>query len=162
MRAVSSIIALFTMLCASVVVLSAPREKHETISGRIVAYDTFSALACLNGNSYYSMIVGVEKPNKSYPPFVEVHFSVPCGKQPQFLNTKSLVQEFRLIRDKQYDHVLEEFATPIDAATGATKGKPGTPIPRWRFVSGAEDEKLPFGETLPSFRSADLPTTPVL
>ena len=138
-----------------------PSSKVETMAGRIVAY--FDGLTCLNGNAYWSMLIHVQDHATDIPSqFVEVRFSLPCNKSPEWLTRKSSRQKFRLTRDRDSDSVLKEF---VDCASDYPTGH--TPescshVPMWRRVPNAEHEKLPFGQRVPSYRSVDLPLVPVV
>jgi hypothetical protein len=133
----------------------------ETMAGRIVAYS--SGLTCLNGNAYWSMLIHIqEQTTEASSRFVEVNFSLPCNKSPEWITRKSSLQKFRLMRDQDADSVLKEF---MDCATESPSGHTPEPCPHlslWKRVPGAELERLPFGERVPSYRSVDLPLLPVL
>jgi hypothetical protein len=140
---------------------SEPSSTVETIAGRIVAYS--GGLACLNGNSYWTMLIHVEGDAKEMrSQFVEVNFSLPCNKSPEWLTRKPSLQKFRLTREQGADSVLKEF---IECTAESSSGHPQEPcshLPMWKPVPGAELEKLPFGQRVPSYRSMDLPLAPVV
>lgn len=140
---------------------SQPSSKVETMAGRIVAYS--NGLMCLNGNAYWSMLIHVQDPARDVPSqFVEVRFSLPCDKLPEWLTHKSSLKKFRLTRDQNADSVLKEF---VDCATASPSGRTAEPCPHmpvWKSVPGAEYEKLPFGQRVPIYRSVDLPLSPVV
>ena len=131
-------------------------SKVEKVTGRIVAYA--SDLACLNGNGYWSMLIRVQDRATGLPPrFVQVQFSLPCAEHPEWLDRKPSVQKFRLKRQQDADSVLKEFYDcPPDSADKCPH------LRMWRPVPGTEDEKLPFGQRVPSYRSIDLPLAPVV
>lgn len=131
-------------------------SKVETITGQVVAYS--SGLACLNANSYWSMLIRVEKRTPlARPEFLRVDFSLPCNQSPKWLNRKPPMQKFRLRRKKDADSVLKEF---FDCAP--TSSLPCPNFEMWKRVPGAEKEQLPFGNVVPSYRSLDLPLLPVI
>lgn len=133
-------------------------SKVEKITGRIVAYSSFLLPTCLNGNGYWSMLIRVEDRSSSLPAKIaEVQFSLPCEKRPEWLEHKQSVQKFRLVRQVSSDSVLKEFYECSPESTGKCPQ-----LRMWRLVPGAEDEKLPFGQSVPSYRSMDLPLAPVL
>jgi hypothetical protein len=138
--------------CACIPCLPAPRPKHETISGRVVAYSGFPA--CLNGNGYWSIIIRVQQPKDSNSGFIRVEFTLPCKESPEWVSTQPLNQKFRLIRQKSCDAVL----------TRSVPSEPPQNIdsPIWNYLPGVEHETLPFGQILPCYRSIDLPLAPVL
>jgi len=131
-------------------------SKVEKVTGRIVAYS--SALACLNGNGYWSMLIRVQdRATGLAPRFVQVQFFLPCAEHPEWLDRKPSVQKFRLKRQQDSDSVLTEFYDcPPDSADKCPH------LRMWRPVPGTEDEKLPFGHRVPSYRSIDLPLVPVV
>jgi hypothetical protein len=92
--------------------------------------------------------------------FVEVRFSLPCDKQPEWLNRKSPLRKFRLRRDQDADSVLKEFMDcgPEPPSGGARE--PCLHVAMWKHVPGAEPATLPFGQRVPSYLSVDLPLAP--
>jgi len=150
------------ILVSSSLAFSESPSKIETMAGRIVAYS--NGLACLNGNSYWSMLIHLQDHAKDSPSqFVEVRFSLPCNKSPEWLPRKSSPQTFRLTRTQDGDSVLKEFIDfcGVESASSHTP-EPCSHVPVWKRVPDAEREKLPFGERVPSYRSIDLPLVPVL
>jgi hypothetical protein len=130
-----------------------------TITGRIVAYQ--GVATCLNNNTYWSMIIRVQKPTGLHMRFLTVNFSQPCGISPKWLAAPSTAQRYRLIRDKERDAILNEFLNCEKTSNEAAK-ESCSPIPAWKRTPGEEDEILPYGTKLPSYRSADLPLVPVV
>ena len=120
--------------------------------GRVVAYS--GALACLNGNGHWSMIIRVQQPKDKRSKLIRVDFSLPCDKSPEWVSGKPSIQKFRLFRQKDCDAVLGEFMK--------TEPKQDAAIPIWKHPPGAERETLPFGQVVPCYRSVDLPLVPVV
>lgn len=122
-----------------------------------------NGLACLNGNAYWSMLIHVDGHPRDVPSqFIEVRFSLPCDKSPEWITRKSSLQKFRLTRDQDSDAVLKEF---MDCRTESPSGHAPEPCPQialWKRVPGSEAEKLPFGQRVPTYRSADLPLAPLV
>jgi len=143
-----------------VCIASTASEKTLRISGRIVAHNT--PLACLNGNAYWSLIIRVHEPDDVGSDFVLVNFSQPCGTSPKWLDFQSTFKKFRLIRDKDRDEVLTEFWKCQEEAREKLPAKSCNTLPIWKKIPGAEEDKLPFGKLLPSYRSADLPLVPAV
>ena len=134
----------------------APSSKVEKITGRIVAYS--SDLACLSGNGYWSMLIRLQDRATDLPPrFVQVQFSLPCAEHPEWLDRRPSMQQFRLKRQQDADSVLKEF---YDCAPDSAEECPH--LRMWKPVPGTEDEKLPFGQRVPNYRSIDLPLAPVV
>lgn len=149
-------IALFSVAILAVpsAALSESSPKAKTFTGRVVAYA--DGLSCLNGNSYWSMLIHIQGRAADAPgQFIQVQFSLPCEETPQWLYRKSTVQKFRLKRERGADSVLKEF---LDCAPDSTE--PCPKMPMWQLVPGAQKEKLPFGHMVPSYRSVDLPLVP--
>ena len=161
MRRPLAICFLLAILISTTLVFSEPSPKIETVRGKIVAYS--NGLVCLNGNSYWSMLIQVqEHPLDAPSQFVEVRFSLPCSKSPEWITRKSSLQKFRLKRDHDADAVLKEF---MDCSTEAPSSHTSEPCPHvamWKRVPGAELENLPFGQRVPSYRSVDFPLPPVV
>lgn len=136
----------------------ASSRRHETVSGRIVAYST--ALACINGNGYWAMIIHVLKPKEPGMEFIRVDFSLPCEESPKWISAKPSVQKFRLIRNKESDGILRKFIGTEDLTTGKKTGQ-DLSLPIWRHMPATEKEKLPFGQRLRGYQSVDMPLLPV-
>jgi hypothetical protein len=149
------------ILISTSLAFSEPSPKIETMTGQIVAYS--SGLVCLNGNGYWSMLIHVQDHATEVPSqFVEVRFSLPCNKSPEWITHRSSLQKFRLTRDRDSDAVLKEFmGCGADSRSGHTS-EPCPQVGMWKRVPGAELEKRPFGQQLPSYRSVDLPLAPVV
>src|SRR5580700_7021647 len=161
MHYVQKLVLMFLVFfCASVSAFSAPRAKVESVSGRIVAYA--DPLTCLNGNAYWSMIIHVQDPSDPHSEFIQVSFSLPCGRAPEWLNAKPSFQKFRLIREKDSDSVLKEFMECSSESPSGHAAQPCSPMPIWKHVPDTERDRLPFGQRVPCYRSADLSLTPVV
>jgi hypothetical protein len=160
-RPLAKVFLLIGMLISTSPAFSQPSSKVETMAGRIVAYS--NRLTCLNGNAYWSMLIHLQDHARDFSSqFVEVGFSLPCDKSPEWLTHKPSLKKFRLRRDQDADSVLKQF---VDCATASPDGHTAEScphMPRWKSVPGAEHEKLPFGQRVPSYRSVDLPLAPVV
>jgi hypothetical protein len=156
-RLLAAALLLLVILSGTNFAFGEPSPKIEEITGRIVAYS--SGLTCLNGNGFWSMLIHVQgSDNIPSPRFIQVQFSLPCAEHPQWLGRKASVQKFRLKRQKDADSVLKEFydCPPESAGKCLHLGR------MWVSMPGIEDEKLPFGQLVPSYRSIDLPLAPVM
>lgn len=161
MRPVAKVSLSIGILISTSLAFSEPSSKVETVAGRIVAYS--DGLMCLNGSAYWSMLIHVQDHAPDIPSeFVEVRFSLPCDKQPEWLNRKSPLRKFRLRRDQDANSALKEFMDcgPEPPSGGARE--PCLHVPMWKHVPGAEPATLPFGQRVPSYLSVDLPLAPVL
>lgn len=133
-------------------------SQNRTISGRVVAYN--SPLTCLNGNAYWAMIVRVENAAKKLSEFVRVNFSQPCNVSPTWLDSGA-VRQYRLIREEYRDEILSEFFK-CEPEHSENQSEPCAQVAAWKRVRGTEQEQLPYGSTVPSYRAADLPLVPVV
>jgi hypothetical protein len=156
----AKVLLLMGMLISTSPAFSEPSAKAETMAGRIVAYS--SGLTCMNGNAYWSMLIHLQDHTDVPSQFVEVRFSLPCNKTPEWLTRKSSLQKFRLTRDQDADSLLKEFMDCATESPSSHTPEPCPHVPMWRLVPGAEAEKLPFGQRVPSYRSVDLPLAPVV
>lgn len=147
-----SVLLILCLACASVSALFAPGTKHETMTGRVVAYS--DGLVCLNGNAYWSMVIRVQKPKNARSQFIRVDFTLPCDKSPQWASAKGPIQKFHLARRQDCDEVL--------GGSIAGEPNPNLVLPIWNHPPGTENETLPFGQVLPCYRSLDLPFVPVV
>ena len=155
-RLLAIALSLIASLTTASVAFSESSAKAETITGQVVAYA--DGLACLNGNAYWSMLIHVhDHATEVTSRFVQVRFSLPCKETPQWLNHKSPVQKFRLKREQDADSVLKQF---IDCAPNATEHC--QEMPMWRLIPRMQDEKLPFGQVVPSYRSVAMPLVPAV
>ena len=143
---------LLCFTCASISAPAAPAPLPLTVTGRVVAYS--GALACLNGNGYWSVLIRVEQPKSLNSQLVRVDFSLPCDKYPEWISTNPLVKSFRLIRDKNADALLSGCLQD--------ECKENQSLPIWKRPATGNHDSLPFGQMLPSYRSVDLPMSPVV
>jgi hypothetical protein len=152
---------LLLLCCGCTMAQSRPfasSAQHEVISGDIVAYS--NGLVCLNGNSYWSLIIHVWHPKDVATEFIKVDLSLACEDSPKWLSARPAITNFRLIHEKESDVILREFLDSEDPTTGKkTNQNPSLPI--WKRVPGTENEKLPFGQTVRGYRSLDLPLAPL-
>lgn len=130
-------------------------KKWESIGGRAVALS--EGFTCLNGNAYWSMLIRIQTSAATTTPgYLLVRFSLPCNQTPKELSQQVHVQKFRLKRYQGADEKLTEFLQCTKDSTECP------PLPMWRRVPGAEGERLPFGQVIPSYLSPDFPLAPIL
>jgi hypothetical protein len=147
-----SVLLILCITCAGISGLRALGQHSETVSGRVVAYS--GAVACLNGNAYWSMVIRVQQPKKGDSRFIRVDFNLPCEKSPEWVSTKASIQKFHLFRQKNCDAVL---------SGSVDEGPTQSPaMPMWKYTPGSEYESLPFGQAGPCYRSINLPLAPVV
>jgi len=137
---------------------SSPRQKVEVFSGRVIAYTGISS--CLNGNSYWSMVIRIEPHKKTPANYVTVDFSLPCEKPLKSVLVNSSIQKFHLIRQRERDSVLEESIDFLQQESAEEKPVLISKIPRWTYLPGNEHFTLPFGKVLPCYYSVELPEVP--
>lgn len=113
----------------------------------------------MNGNGYWSVLIRVEQPKNLTSQLVRVDFSLPCDKSPEWVSTKPVVKSFRLVRDKNADAALLGCLQEKCEKSPQVQNQS---LPIWKRPIGGNDETLPFGEILPSYRSVDLPLVPVV
>ena len=143
----------FCFITSSMVASAAPHLRAETISGQVVAYSSFPS--CVNGNTYWSMVIRRQHRKDIRFNFIRVEFSVSCGDSPDWLLAKQMVQKFRLSRLKGGDTLLK-------GTLYGNRPRQNPELPIWRYPPGAEHLPLPFGQVLPCYRSVELPLAPVL
>jgi hypothetical protein len=161
MQPLTKVFLTIVILISTSLAFSEPSSKVETVAGRIVAYS--DGLMCLNGSAYWSMLIQVQAHAPDIPSqFVELRFSLPCDKSPEWLSRKSYLQKFRLKRDQDADSVLKEFMDCGPESPSGGAPEPCLHVPMWKRVPGAESATLPFGQRVPSYLSVDLPLAPVL
>jgi hypothetical protein len=160
-RLLVKIFSLMGVLISPTLAVSEPSLRIETMEGRVVAYS--NGLTCLNGSEYWSMLIHVQDHATDFQSqSIEVRFSLPCNKSPEWITRKSSLQKFRLTRDHDADSILKEFVECVVGSPSghASESRPHLPI--WKLVPGTEHEKLPFGQRVPSYHSVELPLAPVV
>lgn len=150
-------------LCLAVLYAVAGTRRPETISGTIVAfsYGKWVVPLCLNGHSDWSMLIHVKDVKATRSRFIKIDFSLPCTQSIESVIGQPLRRKFHLIRDPQNDEVLKEFIIlgEEDTSTGRV---PEMRLTIWKPLPGMEQEKLPFGQTVPSYQDPALPLLPIL
>lgn len=138
-------------LCLAVLYAVAGTRRPEAISGTIVAFSYGNGVVplCLNGHSDWSMLIHVKDVKATRSRFIKIDFSLPCTQSIESVIGQPLRREFHLIRDQKNDQVLEEFITlgEEDTSTGEVRK-----VTIWKRLPGMEQEKLPFGQTVPSYQ----------
>jgi hypothetical protein len=146
------IVVVLCIWCSSVGTCSIAHPRTATITGRAVAYS--SNPICLNGNGYWSEIIRVEHPSNRESGFIQLDFSLPCGKLPAWLSTQPVTEKFRVFRNRDCDGVL---TGSVDDDVSHSKT-----LPIWKYFPGAKHDELPFGHIVPCYGSPDLPEAPVV
>ena len=126
--------------------------RRETISGVAVAYTNGR---CSNSYAPWALVVHTPNRNDDRVEYIQVNFSYPCGRAPNWVSRGPGEQKFRVTRNKRCDRVLEQY---FEAESSGTKKQ----VPIWHAVRGEEKETLPFGQVLPCYDSLDYPVKPVI
>ena len=147
-------------LCLAVLYAVAGTRRPETISGTIVAFSHGNGgfPLCLNGHGDWSMLIQVKDVKATRSRFIKIDFSLPCTQSIESVIGQPLRRKFHLVRDPQNDEVLKEFITlgEEDTSTGRVNK-----VTIWKLLPGMEQEKLPFGQTVPSYQDPALPLLPI-
>ena len=146
------------ILLAMIPAFASHKGRMQVVEGRIVAYA--SALACINEHADWSMLIKVSHSTRNTSGYVRVNFTLPCSEEPKWLTRESGPQRFRLIRDKRYDLVLEEFVPCPDKGESSDTSTNCPVIRMWSLKPGASRQEIPFGQRVPAYQSADLPQVP--
>lgn len=128
----------------------------------------YSAIpSCLNGNAYWSMLIRLRPSKRAAVSFVQVAFSLPCGKEPKWVLAVPPSERFRVVRLKECDEAvltgtdrLEQLRNTGSCAPELTCVMPLVPL--WVHPPGTESIALPFGQVVPCYSSVDLPSVPFL
>ena len=128
--------------------------KKEKIIGTVIAYDQRAFLICLTVTSCpVTLIVRIDGRDKKRiaPRFIQVAYSFheSSGGFPNSLLEGRRQWRFGLTRDFSCAVLVREKVIMKDEKIG--KGTDSS-IPIWRLVAGAENEKIPYGETLICYR----------
>jgi hypothetical protein len=136
----------------------ATSTEEEPIVGTVVAYDYFNNLIQITiAPSRVSLIVRTRQTCGKPSELIEVRYTYWSSEKPNnggFPNelvTSARLWRFRLARDADC-LPLKEFVPFMDAKTGKESSDH---LPIWKLLSGAEQEKLPFGQTLPCYSLKD-------
>ncbi len=127
---------------------SANEPHQELITGAVVAYYRNAALAPCFDICYGSFIVLVNKPGHMRGRYIHVLTGYRVGEFPSKLVERRRTLRLRLTRMEIQDSPLREFVPMIDSKTGQELP---SKLPAWGLIPRAESERLPFGETLPSY-----------
>jgi hypothetical protein len=144
-RAVALSILVF--LISSVVGAGERAGKIEEITGDVVAFEYPKSWGpCYRRMCEGSLIVRIAKADEKVPRYIRVDFRYAESKPPRSLVQSKRRWRLKLFRTVGNDEVIEEF---IHYEKDALSPERNEPV--WKLVPGAEDEKLPFGEKIPSY-----------
>jgi hypothetical protein len=109
-----------------------------------VAYDDLIHTLCID-ICEASLIVRINLADEAKPHYIRVDLTFRPNRFPKELITGKKRWRFKLIRTPSLDEDIDEFLLGKSALGKEFK------IPIWALIPGAEDEKLPFGETIHSY-----------
>jgi len=123
------------------------KVRVEELNATVVAYDVIKATTPCYRECEGSLIVRIDAPDNQSGRYVRVDFRFRNDSPfPQRLIIRKRLWRFSVIRTKSLDEQLYEY---IVQEPTPQSGERKYPI--WQIVPGAEDEKLPFGQILPSY-----------
>ena len=132
----------------------ASSPKRETIVGNVIAYNqALNLIMITSAPSRAAFIVRTHPTGHKPSQLIEVHYAYWSSEKPDNggfpdeLITGTRLWRFKLVGDAPCEPLLD--AVPFtDVKTGKEVGER---LPVWKLLPGAENEKLPFGETLPCY-----------
>jgi hypothetical protein len=142
--ATAGLLVLIPLFCVPVVNGGKGERNIEEVIGVVVAYDVVLPTLCDN-ICKSSLIVRIGAVNEAEPRYIRVDLTFRPNRFPKELITGKKRWGFKLIKTPSLDKRVDEFILGKNVFGKEFK------IPRWEVVVGAEDEKMPFGETLHSY-----------
>jgi hypothetical protein len=119
----------------------------EKLEGTVVAYDIVKATTPCYRRCEGSMIVRIHAAESESPRYARIDFTFRNGSGfPRELTRRKRMWQFSVIRTKSLDEPIYDYIVQKQSSYSEQKK-----YPNWELVPGAQDEKLPFGETLPSY-----------
>jgi hypothetical protein len=140
----AGLLILVSLCCVPIVNGSKGERSIEEITGVVVAYDRLISDICIDICDA-SLIVRVDIANEAKPRYIRVDLKFRPNEFPKELITGKKRWRFELVRTSSLDEKIDEFILGESALGKEIK------IPIWALISGAENEKLPFGEVLHSY-----------
>ena len=128
--------------------LTPAEPRTEMVRGELVAYDAWSRMLPCYHVCGVSVLLRIEASPDEPARFVRVAFTYQDKKFPTRLVATSRVLRLDVVRDTEFDGVLEQYVQALDPA-----GRPAdVKVPIWRAVRGAESVELPFGTRVDGYR----------
>lgn len=144
-RLAAELLILVSLFCIPLVSASEGERNVEEITGVVVAYDNVKPSVTCIEVCQSSLIVRIGTANEAKPRYIRVDLTFPNHRFPKELIKSKRQWKFKLIRTPHLDERIDEFIRGEDVFGKEFR------LPIWRIVTGAEDEKLPFSEVLPSY-----------
>jgi hypothetical protein len=142
--AIAGFLVFVILFCVPVVNGREDERNVEEVTGIVLAYDNIIPTLCID-ICKTSLIVRVDVAVETKPRRLRIDLTFRPGRFPKELITGKKRWRFKVIRTPSLDKEIDEFLLGVSASGKAFK------IPVWALIAGAEDEKLPFGETLHSY-----------
>lgn len=122
-------------------------QKAEWLNGFVVAYDAIKADTPCYSECEHSLIVRLEAEKQEKPRYIRLDVRIQEGDNfPMELIANKRLWRFRVIRTSGLDEPIYDYI--VQNATASAEQKK---YPIWKVISGAEGEKLPFGEKISSY-----------
>jgi hypothetical protein len=129
-----------------------PTQPSEKLIGTIVAYQRdLVAHMCFDSICGGSFIVRLDRSKPALPEYARIDFAYADNTSPYEGLNANRRRQFIVTRSQEYDSVLKRS---FDLAVEGSKQKTDSDIPMWILVRGAENEALPYGTLVPSYRMA--------
>jgi hypothetical protein len=123
------------------------------LEGVVVAHDQkLISNLCFDGVCDGSLIVRLSNTKESKATYVLIDFSYSVRKPPYGSLDVKKKFEFTVLRTEYNDRPLREFFPRRPRLVEGSIKEDDSTVPMWRFVRGAENEKLPYGEVIPSYK----------
>jgi len=128
--------------------------KRETVVGTVIAYNQLSNLILITSAPSRAALIVRTRPTAHKPSeLIKVHYTYWSSEKPNNggfpaeLITGTRLWRFKLVSDAPCEP-LQDAVPFTDVKTGKEVGER---LPVWKLLPGAENEKVPFGETLPCY-----------
>lgn len=126
---------------------SAGKTTTEALDVTVVAHDKIKTTTPCYRGCEGSLIVRIQSRGSCRVQYARVDFRFRKSSSfPRQLIKHKRRWRFRVIRTSSLDEPIYEYL--VQERTPYSEEKK---YPNWKMVPGAEDEKLPYGETLPSY-----------
>ncbi len=143
------------LIAASLAVIGQENPDKKTVKGTVVAeYTGMLANGCYHVCGL-SLVVKLDNQTTDQYVVVQVEYmddrSLPMNRLPVRLVEKAARWMFEATLEGSEKAPLQKYMKFIDEKTGKDVSNE-TAISAWRLLKGAENEKLPFGEPLATYR----------
>jgi hypothetical protein len=139
----------FSLILFFALVVNGTERKTttETLEATVVAYDLEKATTSCYRDCEGSLIVRIESAGNQGTRYARIDFKFRSSSSfPRQLLKQKRLWRFTVIRTQTLDEPIYEYV--VQQRTSSSEEKK---YRNWEMLPGAEDEKLPFGEALPSY-----------